>query len=417
MIELLVIVIAFILLLLIIIWAHYLTQNRKEKAIDNSFRDETNVRLYHEHKAEIEKDYKQGSLDQESYEYLVAELEQSLLQDIQDNASEANQITNKTSSLSIVWPITISLFILIFSVGMYNERGSMELIVNTPKSQGNHQNLDEQQRIIVEIQKLKKATEQEPQNSDAWYSLGQALVGIGEFEDALTSFDKVIEIDGDQADLFGAKAQASYYKNEQKITEEVQYYIDKALSLDANDPSTNILLGMNNFINKNYQQAIDYWQVIVNENRPSVNVEALKGAIVEAQNRLTFTGGKVNDNINDAGPQLTLQVSVTEEILSILSEGEDKVVFIYAIPAEGSRMPLAAIKVKASDLPINVVLNNQTAMTPQAKLSDVETVNIYAVISDKGGAGIKSGDFKAELTGVNVETKAPIELVINSLVE
>lgn len=417
MLELLVIVVAFILLLLVIVWAHFLTQNRQAQKIDNSFRDETNVRLYHEHKAEIEKDFQQGGLDQESYEYLVAELEQSLLQDIQDNVSEKNQTLDKKASLSVIWPITISLFIIIFSVSFYNEKGSLELIANTPKSEGNHQNLDEQQRMIVEIQKLKKATEREPKNSDAWYSLGQALVGVGDFEGALASFDQVIEIDGEQADLFGAKAQASYYKNKQQITEEVQQYIDKALSLDAKDPSTNILLGMNNFINKNYQQAIDYWQVIVNENRPSVNIKALQGAIVEAQNRLSLTGGPVSGIVADSGPQLSLHVSVSEEVLAKLSAREDKVVFIYAIPTTGSRMPLAAVKVQASDLPIKIILNDQSAMTPQAKLSDVEQVSVYAIISKSGGVGIKPGDFKAEITGVNVNTKETIELVINSLVE
>ncbi|MEW6990187.1 c-type cytochrome biogenesis protein CcmI [Colwelliaceae bacterium 6441] len=416
MLELLVIVVAFILLLLIIVWAHYLNQHRQSSKIDNSFRDETNVRLYHEHKAEIERDFQQGSLDQESYDYLLAELEQSLLQDIQENSKEASQSEQKAPSLSIVWPAVISLFILVFSIGFYNERGSLDLIANTPQSFGEHQALDEQQQMIVEIQKLKKATEQEPNNSDAWYSLGQALVGIGEFDDALSSFDKVLEIDGEQADVFGAKAQASYYRSDQKITEEVQQYIDKALALDAKDPSTNILLGMNNFINKNYQQAINYWQVIVNENRPNVNVDALKSAIVEAQNRLSLTGGKVNETSN-SGPQLSLHVSISDEITAQLNEGEDKVVFIYAIPTEGSRMPVAAIKVQASDLPLDVVLNNERAMSPQAKLSDVSQVHIYAIISATGGTGIKPGDFKAEINGIDVTTKETIELVINSLVE
>ncbi|MCO4798636.1 MAG: c-type cytochrome biogenesis protein CcmI [Colwelliaceae bacterium] len=414
MLELLVIVVAFILLLLIIVWAHFLTQNRKAAQVDNSFRDETNVRLYHEHKAEIEKDFQQGGLDQESYEYLVAELEQSLLQDIQENNQEANAVVNK-SSLSIIWPSVISIFIIVFSVILYNQRGSMELIANTPQSVGDHQQLDEQQRMIVEIQKLKKATEQEPKNADAWYTLGQALVGIGEFDDALTSFDKVIEIDGEQADVFGAKAQATYYKSNQKITAEVQEYIDKALMLDPKDPSTNILLGMNNFINKNYQQAINYWSLIVNDDRETVNVDALKSAIAEAKNRLSLTGGIAGKS--EEGPQLSLHVSVSDEIIEKLNEGEDKVVFIYAIPSEGSRMPVAAIKVQASDLPLDVVLNNQRAMSPQAKLSDVENVNVFAIISKDGGAGIKPGDYKAELSGINVDTKDTLELVINSLVE
>lgn len=417
MIELLVIVIAFILMLLIIVWAHYLNQNRHAAKVDNSFRDETNVRLYHEHKAEIEKDFQQGSLDEESYQYLLTELEQSLLQDIEDNSNEAKEVVDSRPSLSIIWPASISLFILIFSFTIYNQEGSFDLIVNTPKSQGEHQSLDPEQQAIVQLKKLKTLTEQEPKNSDAWYSLGQALVGIGEFDDALNAFDQVIAIDGEHADLFGAKAQASYYQNNQKITPIVKQYIDKALALDSRDPSTNILLGMDQFVNKRFQQAIDYWQLVVNDNRPSVNVEALKSAINEALNRLSLTGEKVA-NINEKiGPQLAIHVTMTEEIIEQLSQGEDRVVFIYAIPTEGSRMPVAAIKVNASDLPLDVVLNDARAMTPQAKLSDVSEVNLFAIISTDGGAGIKPGDFKAELNNISVNQKESLKLVIDSLVE
>jgi cytochrome c-type biogenesis protein CcmH len=185
--------------------------------------------------------------------------------------------------------------------------------------------------------------------------------------------------------------------------------------LDPKDPSTNILLGMNNFINKNYQQAINYWLLIVNDDRETVNVDARKSAIAEAKNRLSLTGGVAGKS--EEGPQLSLHVSVSDEIIEKLNEGEDKVVFIYAIPSEGSRMPVAAIKVQASDLPLDVVLNNQRAMSPQAKLSDVKNVNVFAIISKDGGAGIKPGDYKAELSGINVDTKDTLELVINSLVE
>lgn len=339
------------------------------------------------------------------------------MQDIQDNSQEAEAVVDTRKPLSIIWPIGLTVFLLLFSLTFYQQHGSMELIANTPQSHGNHDTLDQQQQIIVEIQKLKKKTEQEPKNSDAWYSLGQALVGIGEFEDALASFDEVIAIDGEAADLFGAKAQASYYKNNQKITEEVQNYIDKALSLDANDPSTNILLGMNNFINQNYQNAINYWQLVVNENRPSVNVDALKSAINEAKNRLSLAGDSKGLQSDSAGPQLTLQVSISDEIMEKLNEGEDKVVFIYAIPNEGSRMPLAAVKVTASDLPMDIVLNDQRAMSPQAKLSDAELVKVFAIISSDGGVGIKPGDFKAEISDVDINTTTPIQLVIDSLVE
>jgi len=260
-------------------------------------------------------------------------------------------------------------------------------------------------------------TEKEPENSKAWYSLGQALVGVGGFDGALKAFDRVIKIDGEHADLFGAKAQASYYQNKQKITPQVQQFIDKALTLDAKDPSTNILLGMDLFMNKQYQQAISRWQMVIEDNRPNVNINALKGAITEAKNRLALSGGVSNQTAATNGPQLSLTVSVSDDILAELEKGQDKIVFIYATATQGSRMPLAALKVKASDLPLDVVLNDASAMTPQAKLSDVEQVNLYAIISADGGVGIKPGDFKAELKNISVSETRSIALVVNSLVE
>ena len=53
--ELIFIVIAFLLLILAVVWAPFIKQQESNISIDDTQRDETNVRLYHEHKAEIEK--------------------------------------------------------------------------------------------------------------------------------------------------------------------------------------------------------------------------------------------------------------------------------------------------------------------------------------------------------------------------
>lgn len=415
MIELLIIIIAFILLLLVVIWAHFINQNRQLNTVDNTFRDETNVRLYHEHKAEIEKDYKNGSMDEENYQYLLSELDHSLLQDIEDNAQEA-ATKEKEGRLAIYWPIVLSLFVLTFSIYFYSKHGAYELLANTPKMSADKGQLSEQQQTVLQIQELRKVTEQQPENADAWYSLGQALVGVAEFDQAIAAFDKVIAIDGELADLYGAKAQATYYKFKQQITPKVQKLIDKALSIDAKDPSTNILLGMNSFMKSQYQQAIDYWQLVVNDGRSTVNIDALKGAIAEAKSRLSLTGPQQNSDAAGQGPQLAIHVDMSNDIRQQLENGDDKVVFIYATAVSGPRMPLAAIKVHASDLPIDIIFNDASAMTPQAKLSDVSQVNLYAVISKSGGVGIKSGDFKGELANVSVSEQQPISIVINTIV-
>ena len=429
MIELLMILIGFILLLLVVIWKHFIHQP-KQVMVSAGNREQTNVALYHEHKAELENDLQQGNIDQENYQYLLTELDQSLLQDM-EHANKEQALDSENKPLSIAWPITLSVFVIVFSFYFYSQNGAYQLITETPRAQAPDQQatMTAQQQAVERVQMLQQLTAKEPDNSDAWYGLGQALVAVGDFDGALVAFDQVIRIDGEQADLYGAKAQATYYQNNQKITAQVQMWIDKALSIDPQDPSTNILLGMDNFMRQQYAEAITFWQRVVDSNRENVNVEALTGAIMEAKNRLAMASGTAqNDFTSQAdvergsessavGPQLTLDVSLSDDIQQQLEQGADKVVFVYAIPDSGSRMPVAAVKMRASDLPAKVVLNDARAMTPQAKLSDVEKVHVYAVISSSGGVGIKPGDFKAELRDVSVQTEAPISLVIDSVVE
>jgi cytochrome c-type biogenesis protein CcmH len=419
--ELIFIIIAFLLLILVVVWAPFIKQQQSTITIDDTQRDETNVRLYHEHKAEIEKDFQQNNIDDENYQYLLTELDNTLLQDMENQDLE-NNTPQEIKVLGIVWPVGLSLFILVFSFYLYAEIGTYEKLSTMTPQAPMQQSASSEQQTVNELKRLMEVTKTEPENSDAWYSLGQLLVNVGEFDGALKAYDQVLRIEGPQADIFGAKAQAVYYKNEQKIDSTVQGFIDQALTIDPNDPSTNILLGMHNFIAGNFQVAISHWQRVVDSDKKNVNKQALLEVIEEAKTRLANPDSKgVKPSEADestTGPQLTVSVSLSDEILAKLSQENDRTVFIYAIPADTSRgrMPLAAVKLLASDLPITIILNDSRAMTPQAKLSDVDTVHIYAVVSALGGAGIKSGDFKAELNDVAISTTEPLNLVVSSIV-
>ncbi|MBA6230617.1 MULTISPECIES: c-type cytochrome biogenesis protein CcmI [unclassified Colwellia] len=419
--ELIFIIIAFLLLILVVVWAPFIKQQQSTVTIDDTQRDETNVRLYHEHKAEIEKDFQQNNIDDENYQYLLTELDNTLLQDMENQDIESNT-PQEVKVLGFVWPVGLSLFILGFSFYLYAEIGTYEKLTTMTPQAPMQQLVNPEQQVVNELKRLMEVTKTEPENSDAWYSLGQSLVNVGEFDGALKAYDQVLRIEGPQADIFGAKAQTVYYKNEQKIDSTVQGFIDQALTIDPNDPSTNILLGMHNFIAGNFQIAISHWQRVVDSDKKNVNKQALLEVIEEAKTRMANRDSK-GGNLSEAdesttGPQLTVSVSLSDEILATLSQEDDRTVFIYAIPADTSlgRMPLAAIKLLASDLPITIILNDSRAMTPQAKLSDVDTVHIYAVVSALGGAGIKSGDFKAELNDVATSTTEPLNLVVSNIV-
>ncbi|PCH97474.1 MAG: c-type cytochrome biogenesis protein CcmI [Gammaproteobacteria bacterium] len=433
--EIVFILLVFIAIMLLVIWRPFLKQDKNQKNADrvastqNGIREQTNIALYHEHKAEIEKDFSDGAIDDENYQYLLAELDNGLLQDI-EVAKQSVILPNDEKAFSVIWPVMISLFIVGFSVSLYLKQGTLEqLMTNSTASPNNlqgqmsteQQEQNRQKQILAYIEKMQTHLKSKPDDSEAWYNLGKTYVGAGEFDFAIAAFEQVMRIEGEHADILGAIAQASYYGNNQQIDEKTQGLIDKALALDINDPATNILLGMHNFIAQEYQQAIGNWQRIIDANRQGVNITALQEAVVEAKNRLgisanAFEGEQLVQPVA-TGPQLKVSVTLSADIVKKIAQGEDKTVFIYAIPTDGRRMPLAALKIMASDLPKVVTLNNGNAMSAQNNLSSVNSVHIYAIVSKLGGAGIKSGDFKAEVRNISVENTDTISLIIDSLVE
>lgn len=423
--EFLVISLIFIILLLSMIWRPFFSQKKSPVEVEGKLRDETNVSLYYEHKAEIEKDYQEAKIDEENYQYLLAELDNTLLQDIENTESTASKNSANNKTYSPFWPLGLSLFVVFFSFVVYQQQGSFLSITEpslTQGSSGTQQNGNSQQnQALAQINQLKNYIKNNPQNGEAWYNLGQSYVAIGGFTEAISAFKQVVAIEGEYADLYGAIAQALYYQNQQKITAEVQEYIDRALALDVNDASTNILLGMHNFIAENFQGAISYWQIVINANNPGVNINALKEAVTEARYRLnenTTDGLKQPDsNNNISGPQLKINVSLSDGVIAQLADQDDRVVFVYAVPTNGQRMPLAAVKLKASDLPDVIVLNNSQAMSPANTLSSVKYAHVYAIVSKEGGVGIKSGDYKAEALNVDVNRSDTLELVVDELVE
>lgn len=404
---------------LFIVWRIFASPKNSIGAKSDNIRHETNVSLYHEHLKSLENDLAEGSITQESFEQLKSELDKTLLQDV--NANQQTTVVEDRASL--FWPLAIAVAIVAISFYTYTVTGAYQALFAPAKLEQNaHGELTPEQMLEVELQKLEKLIQEDPTNSQARFSLGQAYIAGGLFDEAIAAFDKVMEQVGEHAELLGPKAQAMYYKNNQVISTDIQQVIDKALALDPLDSATNILLGMDNFTHQKFDKAVEYWERVLNSGRPGISVQALTGAVNEAKNQLRISQEMSSDGSTDKQSvdanmaSISVDVSLSDSVIDVLMNQEDKTVFVYAIAASGPRMPLAAVKINASDLPLKVVLDDTQAMTPQMRLSDVENVHVYAVLSMQGGVGMKPGDYKAELLNLNIAQKDTVQLEINTKV-
>ena len=405
-----------IVVALLIVWRIFTVPHNTIGAENENIRQETNITLYHEHLSQLNNDLAEGSIEQDSYVQLKAELDKTLLQDAKLSHSSVVEKQKK----SWLWPVAIAFAIVSFSLYSYMILGAYPQL-NSPTAINEneaHSELNPEQMLVFRLQQLQREVKNDPTNSQAWFSLGQAYISAGEFDNAIEAFDRVMKQVGEHAELLGPKAQAMYYKNNQQINGDIQAVIDKALALDSLDASTNILLGMDSFSNRDFAKAVKYWETVLNSGRPGISPQALMGAVEEAKNQLRMSNDDTSlaggaDEIDPSLPRLMVNVSLADNVQKALDSGEDKTVFIYAIAADGPRMPLAAVKIKASDLPINIVLDDEQAMTPQMRLSSVDKVHIYAVVSMQGSVGIKSGDFKAQALNIDTQEKNAIKMEIS----
>jgi cytochrome c-type biogenesis protein CcmH len=146
----------------------------------------------------------------------------------------------------------------------------------------------------------------------------------------------------------------------------------------------NALAGTIAFQRGDHARAIAYWErVKANVPPDSPVAQAIDASLAEARQKSGST----------AGAKVTGTVALSSALASGVAP--DDTVFVYARPADGSRMPLALVRAKAKDLPLSFTLDDSTAMLPTRRISDHADVIVGARVSKTGDATPQAGDFEA----------------------
>ncbi|MCE9688164.1 c-type cytochrome biogenesis protein CcmI [Shewanella sp. AS16] len=400
-----------VLIGLLLIWLPHFRQQKMLQTEEAGVRKQTNLALFNERLAILEQELQQGLLDQTEFDALKRELEISLLQDVQQSGDES--LVNKLKPKGIAWPVAMSILLLVISGYLYHRLGAFEAlaIVQQPNPHGM---LDEAQLMAQRVQMMEAQVRAEPDNSQAWFTLGHAYISVNRFDDAVKAFDTVMNLVGTHAELLGPKATALYYKAGQQMTPEIQGLIEQALALDPQDPSTLLLVGMNAFFDGNYDQAVNAWQAILNSDRQDVDREALINAIATAKMRQQAGAG-----VSPTQPQanqtkkLTIQVSVASALASQVSATDT--LFVFARTSDGSKIPLAATKVSAATLPVTVTLDETQAVGGEMTLGEAGNIEVIAVLSKHDSVRPQAGDLQGRKSQARLDER--LELQLDTLVE
>ncbi len=380
-------------------------------------RDRQNIDIYRERLAELEQERTLGNLAEVEFDELKLELERSLLEDVE--GGHASIRATRVSALQTLTVIVMAVLVPVMALSLYNHLGSapkLELALERPAPsdpfEGRTPTLEEALSL------LEKELETNPENVEGWYLLATTYISAGRYEDGIAAFAQLLERlprDAPQyAGVMGQYAQALYFANGGKMDEKIRQQVAATLALDPQEITVLGLMGIDAFEGQRYGDAIDYWsQALAKADGKAA--ESLRAGILRSQQELRALGEAVPEVAGIETVEIRLAVSLKDGLGADLAP--DQAVFVFARPV-GGRMPLAAVKLKVSDLPLEVVLDDSLAMTPQARLSGVEEVEVSARISLTGTPEATSGDLFGTLSPVSVrgQTQA-LDLVIDRVVE
>ncbi|MFS1424984.1 c-type cytochrome biogenesis protein CcmI [Shewanella sp. 10N.286.48.B5] len=411
-----------VLISFMLIWIPHFRQQKMLSAEESGVRKQTNLELFNERAGILAKELEEGLLDQTEFDALKKELEIGLLQDMKIAGDDS--LDTKLKAKGILWPSIMTVGVLAVSGYFYSTLGAYQELATPPQAEASpHQGMSNEQIMAQRVQMMEQQVQAEPENSQAWFSLGHAYISANQFDHAVASFDKVMELVGTASELLGPKATALYYKNGQQMNPQIQALVDQSLALDPNDPSTLLLVGMDAFFTADYQSAITAWQSILDSDRKDVDRTALMNAIESAQMRIQAeTGVMPNDSTHNPMAAATAEAGVktVDVAISIAPELADQVsssdmVFIFARSTQGPKVPLAATKISANSLPVTVTLDDTTSMGGDVKLSSAANVEIIAVLSKHGSVKAQPGDLKGIVASVAVGKEA--KLLLDTVVQ
>lgn len=127
-----------------------------------------------------------------------------------------------------------------------------------------------------------------PNEGDLWFELAQAYLLNNEFENALISYRNAQGLLGESAAIFGGMATAEYYRNRHQMSEQVKQWIELALKKDKNESASLLLLGSDAFLHNEFEQAIQYWERVLESENSAVDRRELIRSIQAAKSRLAI---------------------------------------------------------------------------------------------------------------------------------
>ncbi len=249
------------------------------------------------------------------------------------------------------------------------------------------------------IETARAAVERNPQDAAAWAMLAHSHEMRGQFEAAGKAYTQLLALRPQDAQAHADTADALGVAHKGSLLGEPAKLIARALVLDPKNLKALVLGGKEAFERQRYAESIALWERALAVTQDAAVRRPIETSIAEAR---AFSGAAASASSPAVAGLAFVAGRVTVAPALQAQIAPDDTVFIVARPLEGSRMPIALLRKKGSDLPLDFALDDSLAMVPQVKLSQHPQVLLGVRVSKRGDAIPAAGDLEGELGPVKL---------------
>lgn len=352
---------------------------------------ETVLLVLREQLADLDAEHAAGRVDAAAYRRNRDELESRALEEglvVEDGAD-----ARPAAVAAVLVALAIPALAVAFYVSLGEPAGLDPL-----KVAGAPEHSLTQEQVVEMVEKLVDRLETETGDPTAWLMLARSYAMLNDLPGAARAWARIGKNVPDDPDILVDWADLLVAGREGDFSGEPDRLIARALELDGDNPKALALSGSAAFEREDFAAAAERWEKVLQQVPPSEPIHAsILRSINEARSRIGMAPLAAVDGVAPVPPVVSassdgLSVSGTVSLSPNLAATiePEQTVFVF-VRQPGGGPPVAALRFKASELPVNFAFEGVQRMS-NGPLPD--QIIVAARLSRQGDATPRPGDLE-----------------------
>ena len=394
--------------------------------------DTAAIAVYRDQKRALDAECAAGAITPSERDATLAELARRVSEDVAatvraPSPASAEGTAAPAPKRALVLALALMLLVPAAAFTLYQRLGNPVAAVAATAADGAGHEMSERQ-IAAMVESLAQRLKQRPDDGDGWVLLAHSYQALERFAEAADAYAHADALMPNNASLLADYADTLAMAQGRRLEGAPAALIQRALAIDPKHKKALALAATVALETRDLDTSIAYWRRLAAE-LPAGSDEARQVADVIAEVDAAKRDGKGSSiapskrgasnappasapsaprgGTGTTGSAIAGRVDLNAALASKVALNDT--VFIFARAAEGSRMPLAVLRIPAKELPRDFSLDDSMSMAPGVKLSAAPSVIVEARISKSGNALPQPGDLfgrsaplKPGATGVRI---------------